>query len=605
MARTNLAAANGSTPLRQLPGAAIRAVLREGYARSTLRSDILAGLVVGIVALPLSMALAINVGAAPQYGLYTAIVAGFWVALLGGSRTQVTGPTAAFIPILAPIFLKYGLGGLLLSGLLGGLILLGMGFFRLGRLIEFIPYPVTTGFTAGIAVVIATLQLKDFLGLQGVGRPEHYHEILAALWRAAPTANWKEMLVGSTTLVLLLGVPRLSRKVPAPLLVLPAVAAGVLLSRHFWPSFDVATIAGRFHTEIAGKDVAGIPQLPPLPLLPWRLPGGGGAPLVLNLALFRDLLPGAFAVAMLGAIESLLSAVVADGMARTKHDPDAELLALGVGNLLCPFFGGIPATGAIARTATNIRYGGRTPVASMTHALTILAAVLALAPLIGHLPMASLAALLLVVARNMAEAKHFSHILKVAPRSDRAVLLVCFSLTVILDMVVSVTAGVVLAALLFMRRMADISGSRVAQPHEFNVPKDLPEGVSIYNVAGPLFFGAAQKAMETLGVVDRNIRVIVLRMNDVPAMDATGLVALESAIENLEKRRCSVVMVGCHSQPRRLIRQARLKERFPHLRLRASLERGIETAEALLASAPVPPDRQDADRRAPGREPRT
>ncbi len=575
MARTNLAASNGTVPLSSLPAAAMRAVLREGYSAPQLWNDVLAGLVVGIVALPLSMALAINVGAAPQYGLYTAIIAGLAVALLGGSRTQVTGPTAAFIPILAPIFIKYGLGGLLISGLMGGVILLALGLLRAGRLIAFIPYPVATGFTAGIAVVIATLQIKDFFGLKGVGRPEHYWEILAALWRAAPTARWSEVSVGLATLALLLGVPRFSRRIPAPLIVLPAVAVGVLLLK-----LDVATIATRFPAT------AGIPQLPPLPLFPWRLPGGDGATLVVNFTLIKDLLPGAFAVAMLGAIESLLSAAVADGMARTKHDPDALLLALGVGNILCPFFGGIPATGAIARTATNIRYGGRSPVASMAHALTILAAVLAFAPLIGYLPMASLAALLLIVAKNMAEAKHVVKILRVAPGSDRAVLLTCFSLTVVFDMVISVSIGIVLAALLFTRRTAETTSGRIVPHKDLGVPKGVPAGVVVYDLDGPLFFGAAQKAMETLGGVARDVRVVVLRMENVPIMDATGLVAFESALESLERRRCLAVLVGCESQPRLLIRKAKLKTKFPRLKVRASLERALEQAEEFLAAAP-------------------
>lgn len=574
MGRTNL---SGSPPLSALPAAALRAVAREGYSRGKLAGDILAGLVVGIVALPLSMALAINVGAAPQYGLYTAIVAGLAVALLGGSRTQVTGPTAAFIPILAPIFIKYGLGGLLLSGLMGGVILVALGLLRAGRLIEFIPYPVTTGFTAGIAVVIATLQLKDFFGLEGVGRPEHYGDILAALWRAAPTARWSEVAVGLATLALLLMVPRLNKRFPAPLIVLPLVAVLALLLK-----LDVATIASRF------PSTSGIPQLPPLPLLPWRLPGGDGAALVVDFALVKELLPGAFAVAMLGAIESLLSAVVADGMVRTKHDPDAELLALGIGNILCPFFGGIPATGAIARTATNIRYGGRSPVASMAHALTILAAVLALAPLIGYLPMASLAALLLIVAKNMAEAKHVAKILRVAPGSDRAVLLTCLFLTVVFDMVISVTIGIVLAAILFMRRMADITEARIVPHKDLQGPRHVPPGVIVYDIDGPLFFGAAQKAMETLGVVDRDVRVVVLRMENVPVMDATGLVAFESALESLEQRRCMAILVGCKSQPRLLIRKARLRARFPRLKLRAGLDRALDTAREFLA-APAPP----------------
>jgi SulP family sulfate permease len=578
MALTSAPARSGPAPLTSLPAAALRAALREGYGKDKLRSDVLAGLVVGVVALPLSMALAINTGVAPQYGLYTAIVAGLVVALLGGSRTQVTGPTAAFIPILVPIVAKYGFAGLVVSGLMGGVILVAMGLMRMGRLIEFIPYPVTTGFTAGIAVVIATLQIKDFLGLQGVGRPEHYWDLAADLWRARGSASGWEFATGLATFVLLVLVPRISRKIPAPLLVLPVMAVLAWLLARLLPDFHVATIGTRFQ--------GGIPQVPPLPVLPWSLPGKDGAPFVLGFDMLKDLLPGAFAISMLGAIESLLSAVVADGMIRTKHDPDAELLALGVGNLVCPFFGGIPATGAIARTATNIRYGGRSPVASVTHALTVLAAVLALAPLISYLPMASLAALLVLVAKNMAELKHVGHILKVAPQSDRVVLLTCITLTVAFDMVISVSIGVVLAAILFMRRMADLTGARLVTAESLNVPRKMPEGVVVYDIAGPLFFGAAQRAMGAIGIADQNVRVVIIRLEGVPTMDATGLVALESAIESLQKAGRLAVLVGCRTQPRRLIREAGLKAKYPQLRMRGSVEKALETAEEFLKTAP-------------------
>jgi SulP family sulfate permease len=578
MALTSSRPPEGGSRLAALPAAALRAVLREGYGKDKLRADVLAGMVVGIVALPLSMALAINVGAPPQYGLYTAIVGGLLVALLGGSRFQVTGPTAAFIPILVPIVAKYGFAGLLVSGLMGGLILVAMGLMRMGRLIEFIPYPVTTGFTAGIATVIATLQLKDLLGLQGVGRPEHYWDLVADLWRARGTANGSEIAPGLATFVLLLAVPGVSKRIPAPLLVLPAVAVLAAILPRLVPGFQVATIGSRFE--------GGVPRLPPLPVLPWTLPGADGAPFRPDFEMIKDLLPSAFAVAMLGAIESLLSAVVADGMARTKHDPDAEILALGIGNLVCPFFGGIPATGAIARTATNIRYGGKSPVASMAHAVTVLVSVLALAPLIGYLPMASLAALLVLVAKNMAETKHVVHILRVAPQSDRLVLAACFTLTVAFDMVISVSVGVVLAAVLFMRRMADISGARLVDASALGVPRQIPDGVVVYDVAGPLFFGAAQKAMGAIGIVSGGVRAVILRMEGVPVMDATGLVALESTLETLQGRGCLAVLVGCRSQPRRLIREAGLKTKLSHLRMRASIEKALETVEDFLKGAP-------------------
>ena len=301
--------------------------------------------------------------------------------------------------------------------------------------------------------------------------------------------------------------------------------------------------------------------------------------------MIQALIPGAFAIAMLGAIESLLSAVVADGMSGTRHDPDAEILALGLGNLVCPFFGGIPATGAIARTATNIRSGGRSPIASMVHALTVLAAVLALAPLIGLLPMASLAALLMLVAYNMSELRHFIHIVRVAPRSDVSVLLVCYGLTVAIDMVYGVICGVLLAALLFMRRMIQLTRTRVLSGSSPRLPRSLPEGVLVYDIGGPLFFGAAQKAMATLRAISDQTRVVIITLDQVNDMDATGLVAFESALERLERQRISTILAGVQSQPRRLIRNGRLKERFKDLRIRPDLDAAIALAEERLAAA--------------------
>ena len=336
--------------------------------------------------------------------------------------------------------------------------------------------------------------------------------------------------------------------------------------------------------------VNGVPPLPPLPMLPWRAPGPGGAPLHLSFGTLRELLSGAFAVAMLGGIESLLSAVIADGMAGTRHDPDAELLALGIGNVVTPFFGGIPATGAIARTATNFRSGARSPIASIVHALTVLVAVIVLAPLIGYLPMAGLAALLLLVAWNMAELKHFAHILRVAPRSDVLVLVTCFVLTVVFDMVVAVSVGVVLAALLFMRRMAEITQARLTGGGEDNrvagdvIPKDLEKKVAIYDIAGPLFFGAAQKAMGSLGAVAGGLKVLIMRLDKVPVMDATGLVALESAISTLTSRGCATILVGLQAQPAQLIERAGFSRRSWRLEIRSDLDAGLIAARERIRS---------------------
>ncbi len=564
MARTRYQASQGEIPLRQLPFAALRASLREGYGAADLRADVMAGLVVGIVALPLAMALAIAVGVPPQYGLYTSIVTGGLIALLGGSRTQISGPTAAFIVILAPIYAKFGFAGLLLSGFLAGIMLIVMALLRAGKLIEFIPYPVTTGFTAGIAVVIATLQLKDVFGLTLASNPGHYLERLGVMWEARGTFNHWEFLLGAVTFAIIRLFPRVTRKIPPPIVALPFAALLAVAMAHLIPGFSPNTIASRFSTVVNGEVVRGIPQLPPLPLLPWLQAGPGGAPLTASLATFRDILSGAFAVAMLGAIESLLSAVVADGMARTRHDPDAELMAQGIGNVVGPFFGGIPATGAIARTATNIRYGGRTPVAAIVHAGVILLAVLALAPLLGYLPMAALAALLVNVAWTMSEAKHFVHIVRVAPKSDVVTLLTCFTLTVVFDMVIGVSVGLVLAAMLFMRRMADVTQSKlwVDDVHPLAAGTPVPRDVVLYDVSGALFFGAAQKAMGTLQNINDNVHAVVLHMGRVTAMDMTGLVALESTIAALNQRHCVAILSTVREQPMEVLQKARFVERY-------------------------------------------
>lgn len=541
------------------PAAALRDVLKEGYDRKKLKDDILAGVVVGIVALPLSMALAIASGVPPQHGLYTAIVAGLVTGLLGGSRVQISGPTAAFVVILAPISVKFGIGGLLLASAMAGVILVTLAVARLGKLIQYIPYPVTAGFTAGIATVIATLQLKDLFGLTVKDMPEHYTGKVHALVTAAPTAQAAAVGIGALTLAVLLLWPRVTKKVPAPLVALTVGAIAAAVLQKISPSLAVDTIGSRFSYVVDGVTRRGIPQLPPLPVLPWDLPGPGGAPFVLSIETMRQLLPSAGAIAMLGAIESLLSAVVADGLANTKHDPDAELLAQGVGNIVSPFFGGFAATGAIARTATNIRAGARSPIASVVHALFVLAAVLALAPLVAYLPMPALAALLLVVAYNMSDIKHVIHVLRVAPKSDVFVLLTCLFLTVVFDMVVSVAAGVMLAALLFMRRMAEISGAKVADEEHPALREILPKGVIVYRIEGALFFGAAEKALSEVELVGTHVRVLILDISVVPIMDATGLVALESALERMEKNDTLVILVGAQPQPKKLLEKAHIQ----------------------------------------------
>jgi SulP family sulfate permease len=569
--------------------AGMRRAWRKGYGKADLRADALAGLVVGIVALPLSMALAIAVGVPPQHGLYTAIIAGIVVAVTGGSKFQITGPTAAFVVILAPIASKHGLSGLLTAGLLAGVLLVAMGMARFGKLIQFIPHPVTTGFTAGIATVIATLQIKDALALRIAHMPETYLEKVRALWHARETIAWPDLVVTVVTLALLLLLPRLlpsvTKRVPVPLLALVGLSLLVLALARFLPSFAPATIGTRFQTVIDGQVVHGIPALPPLPTLPW---GSGPLPL----GALSELGSAAFAIAMLGAIESLLSAVIADGMTGTRHDPDAELIGLGLGNIVAPFFGGIAATGALARTATNVRSGARSPVSAVVHSLVVLSAVLLLAPLVSYVPMASLAALLLVVAWNMSELKHAVYMLRVAPRSDVVVLLLCFFLTVFFDMIVAVSVGVVLAALLFMRRAAELTSARILYGAEAGRESqlELAPGVVLFEIAGPLFFGAAQNAMSALDAVGEKTRVVLLALGNVPSIDATGLVALESALRRLRASKKQVVLSGPLPQPRQVFERADLPRHYDNVRFAPDLQSGIalagQIADELASTAP-------------------
>ena len=558
----------------------LRRTLEQGYSLARLRKDALAGVVVGIVALPLSMALAIAVGVAPQHGLYTAIVAGLVVALTGGSKHQVTGPTAAFIVILAPIVSRYGLSGLLTAGLMAGVLLIAMGAMRLGRLIEFIPHPVTTGFTAGIATVIATLQIKDVLGLPIAKMPDSYFEKIETLWAARHDASLLELGVAAITLAVLLGWPRIHKAIPAPLVAIVLVSVGTTILARVWPGFHVVTIGSRFHSVVGGREVAGIPQVPPLPVLPW---GSGG----MTVGKARELLPPALAIAMLGAIESLLSAVIADAMTGKKHDPNAELVGLGIGNIVAPFFGGIAATGALARTATNIRAGATSPFAAAIHSLVVLAAILVGAPLVAFVPMATLAALLLLVAWNMSDLRFFAHTIRVAPGSDVAVLLTCFGLTVVFDMVVAIGVGVVLAALLFMKRMSELTSTRVLAPQsQHDATHVVPKGVTLYEIAGPLFFGAAQRAMNAIQSVGGDSRVVVLALGTVPAIDATGLVALESALVQLRVAKKLVVIAGPLPEPRRVFEKANLEVAHDHVFIADTLEQGIQLAQDLIHLTP-------------------
>ena len=534
---------------------ALREVFREGYRRRDLLQDVMAGLSVGIIAIPLSMALAIASGVRPEYGLYTAIIAGFLIALTGGSRYSVSGPTAAFVVILYPVAQTYGLAGLLLATLMSAVILIGLAVARLGRLIEYIPESVTLGFTSGIAIVIATLQVPDLFGLAHEGLPEHWIEKVGALVQALPTLDPAATAVAGATLAVLIVWPRLRIPLPGHL---PALLVGLAVA---WIAggfgHSVETIGSRFSYLLPdGSSGAGIPPFFPELAWPWERPGPEGAPLELSWSLVRELLPAAFSIAMLGAIESLLCAVVLDGMSGKRHHANGELLGQGLGNLVAPFFGGFTATAALARSAANYRAGARSPVASMIHALVVLAGLLVLAPALAYLPMASMAALLLMVAWNMSEAPKVVRLLRRAPRSDVLVLLTCLLLTVLFDMVIAIFAGILLASLLFMRELAGMTRFTDISRQAKHVPGELAAGWKVYKLSGPLFFAAADRVFDELLQDSTEARGVVLYMDAVSLLDAGGLSALEHFIEVCRQRQVSLVIADLQFQPLRTLARA-------------------------------------------------
>ena len=540
-------------------GHAVReSCLAEPYGRGQLGRDLLAGLAVGIIAIPLAMALAIASGVPPQHGLYTAIIAGFLIALTGGSRYSVSGPTAAFVVILYPIAQQYGLAGLLLASVMAGFLLVVLALLRLGRFIEYIPESVTLGFTGGIAVVIAILQVPDLLGLSLGAMPAHFIDKLEAIALALPSAHWPSLLVALATLVVLLLWPRLKTPVPPHL---PALVVGTLAA--LWLSqqgFSVDTIGSRFNYPLAeGGTGRGIPPFLPQFAWPWQQPGPGGGQLDLSWQLLRDLVPAAFAIAMLGAIESLLCAVVLDGMTGRRHSANSELLGQGIGNIVAPLFGGITATAAIARSAANVRAGAQTPVAAMVHGLVVLVGLVALAPLLASLPMAAMAALLLVVAWNMSEAPKALRLLRTAPRGDLWVFATCFSLTVLLDMVIAITTGVLLAAVLFVREVAEMTRVTEVTDGPNLAAGGVPEGWSVFRISGPLFFAAADRVFGELAALIRGRRGILLDLEGVSIIDAGGLSALTRLIDQCQRDGCRLGIAALQFQPLKTLARAGLK----------------------------------------------
>ncbi|MGY3856323.1 C4-dicarboxylic acid transporter DauA [Aeromonas intestinalis] len=542
----------------------------EPYSAARFGRDLIAGITVGIIAIPLAMALAIASGVPPQHGLYTAIIAGIVIAVTGGSRFSISGPTAAFVVILYPVAQQFGVGGLLMATLLSGFFLVAMGMARLGRLIEYIPPSVTLGFTGGIAIVIATLQIKDFFGLHVAEMPETYIGKVEALAQALPSWQWGDTLVGVATLAVLLLWPRLRLPVPGHL---PAVLVGVGLGFGLHTmGIEVATIGSKFSYTLAdGTQGMGIPPIAPTLMMPWSLPGPDGAPVVWDLAAIERLLPAAFSMAMLGAIETLLCAVVLDGMTGRKHSSNGELVGQGLGNILAPFFGGITATAAIARSAANVRAGATSPISGIIHALVVLAAILVLAPWLSWLPLSAMAALLLLVAWNMSEAHKVVDLIRRAPRSDVLVLLVCLSLTVIFDMVIAITFGVILASLLFMREIAKMTRLHNLAEHK-RYAGEVQSGTLVYKINGPLFFAAAERVFGELLAQVKDHRTLVLQMEAVSILDAGGLSAFQQFAKRMAKAGVRVRVAELQFQPLKTLARAKVRPIPGELEFYGSLE---------------------------------
>lgn len=560
--------------------------LTEPYSRIRLSQDVLAGITVGIIAIPLAMALAIASGVAPQYGLYTAIIAGILIALTGGSRFSISGPTAAFVVILYPIAQKYGLAGLLMATVMSGLLLMGMAVLRLGRYIEYIPESVTLGFTGGIAVVIATLQVKDLFGVTLAEMPESYVGKLQALALALPDWHWPSLVVAAVTLAIMLLWPRLRTPVPAHL---PAVLVGSLLA--LWlnqQGLGIETIGSRFEYLLPDGSVGrGIPPFLPTFEWPWQQAGPGGVPLVLDWQLMRDLLPAAFAIAMLGAIESLLCALVLDGMTGKRHSANSELMGQGIGNVITPFFGGMTATAAIARSAANYRAGAQSPIAAMVHGLVVLLALIGLSQWLAYLPMPAMAAMLIMVAWNMSEAGKSVHLLKTAPSSDILVFLTCFSLTVLFDMVIAITAGILLAAILFMKEIAEMTkiSDVTHNPRLVHVP--LPAGWSVFKINGPLFFAAADRIFGELAALSEHKQGILLYMDGVPILDAGGVAALNKLIDKCQNAGTQLVLADLQFQPLKTLARAGIQPVEGVSRFYSTLKTALESVADVEAGAAI------------------
>jgi SulP family sulfate permease len=565
-------------------------LLRQGYGRPQLLADVLAGITVGLIALPLALALGVasipggttTPFPPPAIGIFTAIIGGFVAATLSGSRVQVAGPTAAFVTVILLIVEQHGFDGLLLATLMAGAILVFMGLSGLGSLIKYIPYPVTTGFTTGIAITLVAGQAVEYLGITASQpAPREFTAKVPWLVKHLPDLNPATLVIATASALFIHLWPRYRARLHAervPGAIIALVVSAVLVAWFGWDeSAGVATIGSRFGPEA-------IPHA--LPPLVWP---------EITLDRIRDLIGPAMTIALLGAIESLLSAVVADGLINDRHDSNTELVAQGAANLVCPLFCGIPVTGAIARTSANVKSGGRTPIASIVHAGTLLLIVLFLSPYARYVPLGAIAAVLVVVAFRMGEWHELTRLRRM-PRSDAAVLLTTLGLTVIFDLVVAVEVGMMLAAVLFIKRMAETTEvARVTARDELETPeqvahgKDIPEGVVVFRIFGPFFFGAAEKMEDALQRVSTLPRVLILRMQLVPAMDATALNALESIVERMQAAGGTVVLSGPHRQPLDMMMKAGFVERLGRQNIRAHFDDALVRAREILRESPGGP----------------
>jgi SulP family sulfate permease len=533
---------------------------RQGYSWSDFSADAIAGLAVAIVALPLAMAIAIASNLPPERGLFTAIVAGFLISAHGGSRYQIGGPTAAFIVTVATVAMKHGYEGLVLATIMAGIILMLMAFVRAGEMIKFIPYPVVIGFTSGIALLIAFSQIRDFFGLSITTVPPDFIDKLTVYVAHLHETNFAAVLVALTSIGIILLSKRYFPKIPGPIIVVTLSGLAV------WGlNLPIDTIESRF---------GAIPSMLPSPIWP-----------EITFDKLRLILPDAITIATLAAIESLLSAVVADGMTGTRHKPNAELLGQGIANIASGIFGGLPATGAIARTATNVKAGARSPVAGMMHAAWLFVFMLLLSPLIVKVPLAALAAILMVVAWNMSEIKHVREIMH-SPRSDRIVLLVTFFLTVLVDLNFAIQAGIALASILFIDQMMKSTQIRAVESEEDDPDsihnKNIPEGVEVYEIDGPLFFGVAEKLVDTLLLFEKPPIIFILRMRHVPLIDAAGLHALEVLHERLHHNHTRLILSGVNPQVRRFIGTSHIDDKIGQENIVDHIDKAIMRANKII-----------------------